>query len=223
MPQMRLATVPTAPILLTAIVAGLLAGCGSDDTAAKDSGQTSSATPSASPTEAEFSQDELQAKVIINAPPKDLAWMDPKAPSHWKRLQTKEGVAQWQIGDEPCTVILDQPGGVGSGKEPTSAQVVEREIGRIAASLKTPEKPKVVSDDPVMVANRVVGLDGTSSTKFAHARVDFGSGGEGDVRALRSGDFALIANAVCGQGRFADVFAAEIEPVLKRLSAKTSY
>lgn len=210
------------------LVLGLLTGCGSGESGDEDSAGTPAASPSASPSESPsdeptLSQEDLQAKIMTNAPPKDLVWNFPDAPGHWQVVPTQQGAQQWQIGQEPCTLILDQPHGVGEAEEPNSQQVLEREVGRLGDSLQATGEPTTVADDPVMVPNQVVGLDGTTATRFAHAHVDYGNGAQADVRALRSGDFALIAMAACGQDRFADVFDKEIAPFLDKLAARTTY
>lgn len=228
MKRTHLYAAPAAALLLTTV----LGACGSDEQAAEDptkspASATTTPTPTPSPTpsdeESPLSQEELQARIITNAPPKDLMWSPPKAPADWQRLSTPQGSAQWQVGQEPCTVILDQPSGVGDGEEPTSEQVLDREAQRLGDSLKATGEPKTLSDDPVMVANQVVGLDGATQTRFAHRRLDYGNGAQADIRTHRAGDFALIAVVACGQGKFNELFESQIAPFLDKLRARTTY
>lgn len=215
---------------LAALIAALAllastAGCGgsdekdANDTAA-DNESSAESSPSASRT---LSQDEIQARIISNAPPADLVWLVPEAPKGWKVLPSETGALQYHVGQEPCTVILDQPNGVGEAEEPTSIQVVEREVTRIGDSLQATDNPKWIVKDEVMVANKVTGLDGSAKTKFAHGRVSYNDATQADVRALRNGDFALIAAVACGQGRFDAVFDAQVAPFLAGLAAHTTY
>ena len=203
----------------------LVTACGGAAEKATDK-ESPTEKPSSSPSSTNASQEELQAKIVANSPPTNLTWALPKAPANWKKQETEPGVMQWQVGSQPCVVTISQPKGVGEAKEPTSDQVVIHEFQKIQRGVSTAgatAQPKVISADTVMVKNIVTGLDGETMTKFSTGGADFGNGAEARVRAHRSGDFALIASAVCGKGLMPKVYDTEIEPFMSSLVARTTY
>jgi hypothetical protein len=195
-----------------------------------DSGGTDTKTPSSDATESSdstetdsdgLSEEELQAKIVTGAPPKDLTWAVQPAPSDWRELKTEAGTRQWQVGDTRCIVTLNQPAGLGTDPKPTSEDVAKDYIGlSIKQAGATAELGPAVAQlftnhvnaDAVQVQSQFVGVPFTGSP--------------GDVEGLaygyRAGDFALRAIALCGGGEYAD-HGTELEEFLKSLAAQTTY
>lgn len=209
-----------ASLLFTFTACGDDGGSGGTDTKTESSDTTES-TDSTGTDAGGLSDEELQAKLVAGAPPKDLTWVVPTVPSGWKELETEAGTRQWQVGELPCVVTVNQPAGLGTDPKPTSEDVAKDYIGISvkqtgATADLGPATQQLftnhVNDDAFEVQSQFIGVPFT--------------GTPGDVEGLaygyRAGDFALRAIALCGGGQYATQ-GMELEEFLKSLTARTTY
>ncbi len=148
---------------------------------------------------------DLLGSVTANAPPKDLLWDPPTSlPEGWtSETIDEEGVILITVSPR-CRIQFHQPAGMGDTDDPDSAQVAldfSTELGKEAFDAEL----TVTAEDPVML-NATIN-DGAMNAKLSFARVSFTAQAipdlVGTTYALRSGDYAVIATAVCADGEFA--------------------
>lgn len=169
-----------------------------------------------------MSQSQIEAAIVAGAPPKDLNWMLPKVPAAWKKLSTGTGTLQWQTRDG-CGLMLDQPGGIGTGPTPTSEGVLEHTAERNRAAFDGNPKPVYSNRTTRKLPNIVEGLHGTSLVTFQEATVDYGKARTQQL-AYRNGDFALTFVGFCRDAKsFAVAKKADFEPMLAKLQTHTRY
>ncbi|WP_446665926.1 hypothetical protein [Flexivirga sp. B27] len=196
-----------------------------DSSAAGRTAGTSTSGSASAPTSGSastLSADEVQAKIVAGAPPKDLTWLHPKTPSSWQKLKTDgAGTLQWRVEDT-CVVTLDQPAGLGTKRTPTSEQVLEHTAEQTASALSA-SAPKYHDRKTRMVPNVIVGFNGSAKVQMAQSLVDYGKA-RSRIVAYRKGDFALTAQSICGDAKtFSSASKSEIDPFIDKLQARTRY
>ncbi|KRA29430.1 MULTISPECIES: hypothetical protein [unclassified Nocardioides] len=177
-------------------------------------------TDSTDTDEGGLSEEELQAKIVTGAPPKELTWIIPSAPADWRELKAETGTRQWQVGDSRCIVTVNQPAGLGTGPTPTSEDVAKDYVG--ISVKQTGATADLEPATQQLFANQVNSEDLQVQSEFAGVHFTGTSGLEGQSYGYRSGDFALRALALCGSGEYAD-HGAELEQFLRSLAARTTY
>lgn len=194
---------------------------GSDDDRASTPDRTSSApTPSPSPTMTdEVDADDLAG--IVSGTPKDVTWRVPAVPSSWKKLPTDPGELQWQIGDTPCAVTLSQPAGLGTDPTPTQEQVLDEYATRTGKAAGSTLRLGSQGTTMLPLVSGSKGL--TATTKVSRATLSGGDGVQGIIYAYRSGDFALVMTAICGQASYPGVETSDIRPFVRQLAVKAEY
>ncbi len=131
---------------------------------------------------------------------------------------------QWQPTSSACVLTLAQPAGLGSAKEPTSQQVVDRAVSQVAGTTPGTRKPTVVKEGTLEVAARVTDLDATATVTVAARRVRFTPQVEGLFYGYRAGDFALDFFFVCGKGQFDDqTGTSAFQSFVQGLAVSTTY
>ncbi|MFC5337199.1 hypothetical protein [Leucobacter denitrificans] len=154
-----------------------------------------------------MSQEEIDvlARLTTGSPPTDLLWHFSKdLPDGWTYEKfNDEGIVQATVSPR-CILQFHQPMGLGDDTEPDSAQVAldyATELGQEAFNTEL-----TVTPEAMVMLNAIIN-DGALYSQLGFARVSFSAestpGLEGTTYALRQGDFALIATAVCGDGEFA--------------------
>lgn len=202
----------TGHVVVILAMCGWVAACGSDT--------PDEPAPSASSTA--LSDDDVTAKIIAGAPPKDVVWKPTQVPSDWKQLKTEQGAAQWQVGDSACLVGINQPAGVGSDDSPTDAEIADLQVQQIGQAIGEPGAPDV-TESTVMVSASVAGSSAQVEQKFVERSFRAGDEAQGLVRAHRYGDFALIAYTACGKGDYDQQYPASIEGFLDSLTVVLTY
>lgn len=213
----RCASVLTATMLLLGTAA--CASSGTDDP--QPTASTSTSASSDGQTSADASQDELTSKIATDAPPEDVVWLRPDAPADWKTLEAEVGTQQWQVGDR-CVVTTSQPQGVGSEQSPTTDEVADEQVRRMASSAKLEDVP-AADKSTVMVPAQVKGLDGRVEQKFATRQFTTDQNATYLIWARRYGDFAMLASAACGGGDFDTTYDQEIKPFMESLAVSVTY
>ena len=235
-------------IAAAAVTAGALAGCNGSSSAvsvaasppassaATGHGATTASTPAATATTSRptgptastsagaSSQDEILGEIAAGAPPKDLTWLYPDVPSSWKKMtNVGPGQAEWSIGGR-CVVLLDQPAGIGTQKQPDSRAVLHRTANQTSQAFPGKPKPTYVagSQKQRMLPNVVKGLHGTSTVKFETAVADYGKA-RAKFLAYRNGDFALTFTGVCGTKAGFAAKTKTFESFISGLEAHTTY
>ncbi|QIK62007.1 hypothetical protein G7068_01390 [Leucobacter viscericola] len=145
------------------------------------------------------------ASLLAGAPPTDMLWAFPDSmPKGWSQLPIDDepGVVQVKVSST-CLIDFRQPANMGLESTPESATVahdVATEFGEKGLGVAVTVSPL----DPVKIGASI--NEGKLSSELDFARVRFtvpdNPEVEGVVYALRDGDFALIASAMCGGGEF---------------------
>jgi hypothetical protein len=195
---------------------------GSDDDQASTPARTSSTTSSSSPSPTapdEIDADELGG--IVAGTPEDVTWRVPAVPSSWKKLPTDPGELQWQIRDTPCAVTLSQPAGLGTGPTPTQEEVLDMYATRTGKAAGSTLRLGSRGTTMLPLVSGSTGI--TASTKVSRATLAGGDGVQGIIYAYRSGDFALVMTAICGQAAYPGVEASDVRPFVRQLAVKADY
>lgn len=217
--------------LLTAIVA--LGACGGEP--AEESAQSSTepspseASPPDDPSSSDASPSGPESELadleelgaLVAGDPTDLVWQLPQPPDDWQQLEVQEGIVQWQVG-ERCAVTADQPAGLDERRpDADSEQILREYAGALGANLDA--EIEVLRLREVMLPLVVVGQgDTTGSVKAARAELAApGLGGE--IITYRSGDFALILMATCGDGQFPAMRESDFAPFADEVAVAATY
>lgn len=148
---------------------------------------------------------DLLGSLTAGAPPKDLIWDPPPSlPDGWTSETFDEEGAIVVTVSPRCRIQFRQPAGLGDTDDPDSAKVAldfSEELGKEAFDVELAVTP----EEPVMF-DAIIN-DGAMDAKLSFARVSYAAKTMPDLvgtsYALRSGDYALIATAVCAEGEFA--------------------
>lgn len=204
---------------LAAVTLLSVTACGSQE-AGKAEPKSSTATKSPS-TAAGSNSDDAKLGGIIADNPKDVTWLYPTdVTSSWKRLQTEQGSAQWQV-NQHCVLTLQQPSGLGSDREPTQEQVLEKYAKNLESGIGTQLK---LTDRDKQSFPVKTNTDSQMSTRLSRAHMTGSTPGiEGEIYAYRSGDFALVLMTVCGKDHFAKTNATKFAPFIKKLAVSAKY
>lgn len=222
-----------AGIITAALVAGALGGCTSGAPEVSATSATSSRAvpsrasttpPTGSPSSGTTgNQQDLEAKIVAGAPPKDLTWRYPRPPASWKKLKTDRGTMQWQVAGR-CVITLGQPAGLGTAATPDSRDVLEHTAEQNSTAFPGKPQPTYHGRRTRLVTNFVDGLQGTSQVTMQESLVHYGRSGRSRIVAYRSGDFALTAVSVCGTRQlFASASKSELDPFINKLQVRTTY
>lgn len=210
-------------MVLGSLTAGLLvatSACGGGGSSA-DEAKTPAST--STPTDDATDIDGVDTKnlgKIIAGDPTDVVWSLPDVPPSWEPQQTDPGEKQWRVGDT-CVVTLFQPAGLGTDVKPSQEDVLQEFAGRTRTSVGG--TLEVAAREPASFP-LFTGTDGVrATTRLARASLTGPGGIEGEIYAYRSGDFALVANTMCGKGAFADVDTSDFQPFIKGLGVSATY
>lgn len=191
-----------------------------DDATTTEAAAETSAAPgeeATEPEETDAQEDDDGLGGFVTGQAKDLQWRFAEPPASWTRLESETGTVQWRVG-ERCSVLLEQPAGLGTGRTPTREDVLERTVGRLESAVGTELQRETGERRLPGETNR----DARLMVTFATAHVTGGEV-EGDVFAYRAGDFALTLTAACGAGEYDDVHASDLEPWFDRLGIYQEY
>lgn len=197
-----------AGILAALAVVAVVSGCGTALPEAKESPTTSAPMDEAAGDDSPSTEEiDLMGSLLAGDPPTDLLWSLPDSlPKGWTQMPTddEKGVVQVEV-TRTCLIDFRQPANMGTDPDPESIDVASdyaTEVGEKGLGLKFTVSPL----DSVKFEGDV--NEGKLNTQLDFAKVHFEAPEdpqvEGVVYALRDGDFALIASAMCGGGAFAD-------------------
>lgn len=215
-----------APTLLTPSDSATGAGAGATSPSVRSSTPTD--TPrTVSPSDETSERARIRAAMKAGAPPVNLAWRVPHKPKTWTKLPKEtDGLQGWFV-KPGCYVWLWQYSDLGTGKKPTTRDLIKRaaEVG----SAMFPGKPKPIyrSHKTIEKLNFVTGLPYAYKVKMAESIVDYGKGrskGRSEVIAYRNGPQAITFNSKCRTvASFKKVSDSDFNAWRDTLAASTTY